>query len=324
MQMTNLEGFPKKTKEIKTEIAKRISGMDRTIEAILVCMTARGHVLLEGMPGLAKTRLARCFAEILNADFHRIQFTPDLLPADLIGTNIFSPKTGEFSIRKGPIFTNILLADEINRAPAKVQSALLQCMEEGQVTIGDSTFDLTSPFFVLATQNPIDQEGTYNLPEAQMDRFLMKVKIPYPSSKEESSILKEHGKVSFQHNNLESILNKIEMTAWAEAIDTVFIEDKLIDYIVSLVRNTRPEFTGSKDLKTYIAHGGSPRASLAFLKIAKSVAILEGRDFVIPEDIKKFAVEILSHRILKSVDAFSESITEMDLVHRVLEITPVP
>jgi MoxR-like ATPase len=309
-------------KNTKSELAKVITGMDSSIDAILLAILSKGHVLLEGMPGLAKTLLAKTFAEVLDSDFHRIQFTPDLLPADLTGTTIFNPKTASFDVRKGPVFTGILLADEINRAPAKVQSALLQCMEERLVTIGEETFQLDSNFFVLATQNPIDQEGTYQLPEAQTDRFMLKLKVGYPSEEQELGILEQHGKT--QIKNLRPIIKSKDRNQFSELAESIFIDDKLKEYIVRIVRETRPETSKINDTKTFIKHGASPRASLALLKIAKAKALTEGRDFVVPEDIQIFAKEILRHRILLNYEAMAEDVSIDNLIEVILETLGVP
>lgn len=309
-------------KETKLELSKIITGMDSSIDAILLAIFSKGHVLLEGMPGLAKTLLAKSFAQVLDTDFQRIQFTPDLLPADLTGTNVFNPKTASFDVRKGPVFTGILLADEINRAPAKVQSALLQCMEERSVTIAEKTFNLDPNFFVLATQNPIDQEGTYQLPEAQTDRFMLKLKIGYPTEEEEIGIIEQHGGTNT--HTLKKILKTKDRNQFTELSESVFVDKKLKDYIVRIVRESRPTSTTMQETKSYIRYGASPRASLAFLKIAKSKALIEGRDFVVPEDIQAFAKEILRHRILLTYEALAEDISVDNLVEVILESIGVP
>ncbi|TGK86401.1 AAA family ATPase [Leptospira montravelensis] len=311
-------------KLIRSELSESISGMDNVIQSLIVGLVANGHVLLEGMPGLAKTLVAKNLASIMDAKFSRVQFTPDLLPADLTGTNIFNPKTSSFEIRKGPIFTNVLLADEINRAPAKVQSALLQCMEERQVSIADQTFDLDSPFFVVATQNPIDQEGTYPLPEAQLDRFLFKVTVTYPSFDDELTILHQHGNLGNTKKKSKKIIHPKDIQKISETSNKVFIEPKLQNYIVSLTRNTRPESTVDSELKTYIQHGVSPRASLALLKVSRINALLEGRNFVIPEDIQRFFSEIVKHRLHLTIEAISEDISTDSIIKRILSVTEVP
>ncbi|MCW7467364.1 MoxR family ATPase [Leptospira levettii] len=311
-------------KLIRSELAESISGMDEVIQSLFVALVANGHILLEGMPGLAKTLVAKNLASIIDAKFSRVQFTPDLLPADLIGTNIFNPKSSSFEIRKGPIFTNVLLADEINRAPAKVQSALLQCMEERQVSIADQTFDLTPPFFVIATQNPIDQEGTYPLPEAQLDRFLFKVNVAYPSFEDEVSILHQHGNVNFEKRSLKKVMKPKEIQRISEISNHVFVDPKLFAYIVQLTRNTRPESTSDKDLKIFLSHGVSPRASIALLKVSRINALLEGRTFVIPEDIQRYFPEIVKHRLHLTIDAISEDVSTTSIIKRILTVTEVP
>ncbi|XDD48450.1 AAA family ATPase [Leptospira sp. WS39.C2] len=311
-------------KLIRSELAESISGMDDVIQSLFVGLITNGHILLEGMPGLAKTLVAKNLASIIDAKFSRVQFTPDLLPADLIGTNIFNPKTSSFEIRKGPIFTNVLLADEINRAPAKVQSALLQCMEERQVSIADQTFDLPPPFFVIATQNPIDQEGTYPLPEAQLDRFLFKVNVSYPKFEDEVAILHQHGNVNFEKRSPKKIMNPKEIQKISEISNHVFVDPKLYAYIVNLTRNTRPESTADKDLQNYLSHGVSPRASIALLKVSRINALLEGRTFVMPEDIQRYFPEIVKHRLHLTIDAISEDVSPNSIIKRILTITEVP
>ncbi|GBF51917.1 MoxR-like ATPase [Leptospira ryugenii] len=310
--------------KVKGELAQSIAGMSTVIDPLLIGLVARGHVLLEGMPGLAKTLLAKRLASCVDAKFKRVQFTPDLLPADLTGTNIFNPKTTNFEIRKGPIFTNVLLADEINRAPAKVQSALLQCMEERQVSIGDQTFTLEDPFFVMATQNPIEQDGTYPLPEAQLDRFLFKIQVPYPKEEEELRILNLHGRVGSLNETSKPVIHINELTEISETSNKVFIDEKLSQYIVRLIRNTRPEDTSDSDLKSYIKFGASPRASLSLLRVSRISAIFEGRDFVIPEDIIRFFPIIVGHRMQLSLDAITEDVQIDSILKRVLSITEVP
>ncbi len=310
--------------DVKEELSQEISGMGSVIDPLLIGLIARGHVLLEGMPGLAKTLLAKTLAQCIDVKFSRVQFTPDLLPADLTGTNIFNPKSVSFEIKKGPIFTNILLADEINRAPAKVQSALLQCMEEKQVTIAETTFDLSSPFFVIATQNPIDQDGTYPLPEAQLDRFLFKLSVDYPSEIEELKILNLHGNLHQKTTKKKTVLNSKDLAKISDAADEVFIDEKLKEYIVKLIRNSRPESLGEIDIKPYIKHGASPRASLALLKVSKIRALTEGRDFVIPEDIIKYFSAIVNHRIHLSLEAITEDVSVDSLIKRILTSTEVP
>ncbi|MCC5813194.1 MAG: MoxR family ATPase [Leptospira sp.] len=317
-----IQWVTEKTQSIRDQLKKKITGLATPVDSLLASLFVRGHVLMEGMPGLAKTMLAKSLAEVLDAPFQRIQFTPDLLPADLTGTTIFNPKTSSFDIRKGPVFTGVLLADEVNRAPAKVQSALLQCMEERQVSLGDKTFDLDSNFFVMATQNPIDQEGTYQLPEAQMDRFLIKLKVDYPSQEEEVAILQQHGTTN--QSKLDVVLKNKERTMIADIIEKVYIDEKLKEYIVKIVRETRHQTASSSESKNFILHGASPRASLAFLKLARAHALLQGRDFVTPDDIKVFAKEILRHRILLRYEAIAEEIDTDMMVDSILETVRVP
>lgn len=315
----------------KSEIAKRVVGQDEVIDGILTAMVAGGHVLLEGVPGLAKTLTCKTVSDISGLDFKRIQFTPDLLPADLTGTLIFEQATGDFKVRRGPVFTNIVLADEINRAPAKVQSALLEAMAENQVTIGETTYELPKPFFVLATQNPIEQEGTYNLPEAELDRFLMKVMVNYPSAKSEVEIVKNKGKGT--EIKVEKVLSEKDLKKCRELLDEVVCDDAIIEYIVSIVNVTRPD-TGKKannrntkerdDILRYISFGASPRASIALCQCAKVNAMFEGRSFVIPEDVKAVANRVLRHRLVLSYEAAADGITSDDLIDKILSLMPVP
>ncbi len=308
---------------IREELAGEITGQDAVIKNLLISMACQGHVLLEGMPGLAKTLLAKSLASALDLDFKRVQFTPDLLPADLVGTVVFNPKNGEFNTRKGPIFTGVLLADEINRAPAKVQSALLECMEERTVTIGDNTFPLERPFLVLATENPIDQDGTYPLPEAQMDRFFMKVLVEYPDMGEELAILEQHGKLTSGPKRIKKTASAKEILKVSSFVDRVHVEPKLKSYIVRLVRNTRPEEKTVPELLPYVRHGASPRASLSLLKASKARALWEGRNYVVPEDVKASLPEILRHRILLTFEAISEDVGVESVIRIVSDATQV-
>ncbi|MFM1847712.1 MAG: hypothetical protein RL417_1186 [Pseudomonadota bacterium] len=307
---------------LTAEIEKSIVGQHHLVERLMVALLSDGHILLEGVPGLAKTKTLTALAACLSADMNRVQFTPDLLPSDLIGTEVYRPQSGEFVIRRGPVFTNILLADEINRAPAKVQSALLQAMQERHVTIGEATFPLPAPFLVLATQNPIEQEGTYPLPEAQVDRFLMKVKVTYPSLKEEVEILARADREAADPPRLDKVLALSELIAARRAALEVFVDPKLDHYIVSLVHATRtPEEFG---LKGQIEWGASPRASLALKSCARSLAFLRGRTFVTPDEIKEIAPDVLRHRILTSFEAEARGITSDDIVKALLKSVPVP
>ena len=306
---------------LKEEIHKRVIGQEQVIDRILIGILCNGHILLEGVPGLAKTTLVTSIAQAIGLDCKRIQFTPDLLPADVVGTQIYSPKTEEFSTKKGPIFANLVLADEINRAPAKVQSALLEAMQERQVTIGDDTFKLSTPFFVLATQNPIDQEGTYQLPEAQMDRFLLKVLVTYPSMSEERQIIDS----VFNPQKLNKVASVRDVKKTQELVNQVYIDNKVIDYLLDIVFATRtPEDFGATEVKDMIMHGASPRATLTLFHAAKAYAFLKNRHFVIPDDIKAVAPDVLRHRILLNYHAEAENVSADDVVHTILGAVAAP
>jgi len=309
-------------KNAKDEIARRVVGQQSMISGMLMGILAGGHVLLEGVPGLAKTLAIKSLAEVVDAEFTRIQFTPDLLPADLIGTLIYRQQTGEFVPRKGPIFSNVILADEINRAPAKVQSAMLQAMEERQVTIGDTTYQLSEPFFVMATQNPIEQEGTYPLPEAQLDRFLLKLSIEYPSPEEELSILRRVGVP--QSITLKPVLFRSEIKRLREIAASVSVDERIEEYIVSLVTASRLDNRSINSYARYIEFGASPRATIYLYRCAKVHALLEGRGFVVPEDVKAVAPEVLRHRVILSYEAESEELTPDDIIDSMLQSVPVP
>ena len=305
---------------LRQEISKVIVGQKYLVERLLTGILANGHVLLEGVPGLAKTLAVKTMASAMEAKFNRIQFTPDLLPADIIGTLIYNQQKGEFLTQKGPIFANIVLADEINRAPAKVQSALLEAMQERQVTIGGETFALTEPFLVLATQNPIDQEGTYQLPEAQVDRFMLKLKIGYPDKKEERIILDLMAKTKAGES-----VNPAQILSAREVVDEIYLDDKIKDYIVDIVFATRePEKYGLKNLENMIQFGASPRATIALALAAKARAFLEGRGYVVPQDVKDISPDVLRHRIIVSYEAEAESISSEDIVESVLGKVAVP
>lgn len=309
----------------RTELSKRLVGQVETVDGILTAVFSGGHILLEGVPGLAKTLAIKSFAEISGLGFKRIQFTPDLLPADVSGTLIYEQGTGTFSVRKGPVFTNIVLADEINRSPAKVQSALLEAMAEKQVTIGEKTYQLPRPFMVLATQNPIEQEGTYDLPEAELDRFLLKVKVSYPTPEEEVEIVKTNGKAS--DVPLRQILDADKIIAVRKLADSVQCDDKIVEYIVSIVNATRPDKKAQKrqgEISKYISFGASPRAGIALLQCAKIQALFAGRSFVLPDDVKKAAVPVLRHRIVLSYEAAADSVSSDELVGKILDLMPVP
>jgi len=309
---------------LRNEIGKVIVGQRYLVDRLLTGILANGHVLLEGVPGLAKTLSVKTMAAAMQAKFSRIQFTPDLLPADIIGTLIYNQQKGEFLTQRGPIFANIVLADEINRAPAKVQSALLEGMQERQVTIGGVTYPLPEPFLVLATQNPIDQEGTYTLPEAQVDRFMLKLKIGYPDKKEERLILEMMAKTSVKESvNVVATPEKI-MSARA-VVDEIYLDDKIKDYIVDIVFATRePEKYGLPELKNMIQFGASPRATIALTLAAKAHAFLEGRGYVVPQDIKDIALDVLRHRIIVTYEAEAEEVSSEDVVAKVLGKVAVP
>ena len=311
------------TEAVAHEVSKRIVGQDAMIERLLIALLTGGHVLLEGVPGLAKTLAVRTLAESVRTSFHRIQFTPDLLPADVVGTQVFDQATGHFSVKRGPIFANIVLADEINRAPAKVQSALLEAMQEKQVTIGGQTFPLTEPFMVLATQNPIEQEGTYPLPEAQVDRFMLKLHVTYPSRDEEKEIVRRMaGGVAIPIAAVASPENI--MSARAE-IAALHVEERVMDYMVDLVLSTRdPKAAGLADLAPLIQYGASPRATIALAQASRAHAFLRGRTFVTPDDVKAIAPEVLRHRVLLTFEAEAEEVTSDELVRRVLDRVPTP
>ena len=319
----------------RAEAGKRLVGQENLIDDILTAFIAGGHVLLEGVPGLAKTLAIKTVAEILGLEFKRIQFTPDLLPADVTGTLIYEQNKGTFSVRKGPVFANVILADEINRAPAKVQSAMLEAMEEKQITIGEETYKLPDPFFVLATQNPVEQEGTYNLPEAELDRFLMKLVISYPAADNEIKIVQTAGKAPYIP--VKQIITSANIKDMKEAADKITCSEKLVEYIVSILTVTRPDSSkkqqagrtlvntaNSNDITRYIHFGASPRAGIAMLQCAKVKALFAGRDFVLPEDIKAVALNVLRHRLVLSYEAAADNVTADDIISRILDFIPVP
>ena len=310
-------------RQVEAEIRKVLVGQDELVQRLLVGLLARGHLLLEGVPGLAKTLAVKTLARTLALEFKRVQFTPDLLPADLVGTLVFDPRRGEFTPKRGPVFTNILLADEINRAPAKVQSALLESMEERQVTLGDATYRLPDPFLVLATQNPIEQEGTYPLAEAQVDRFLLKLRVRYPSRAEEAEILERM--LVEREIEVRPVLDAARLAELRATCDGVYLDEKLKGYVLDLVAATRdPAAAGMKDLAPLVAFGASPRATLFLARAAKAVAMLAGRGFVIPEDVKEIAADVLRHRILPTYEAEARNLTSDDLVARLLDRVEVP
>lgn len=305
------------------EVKKVIVGQERMIDRLMVALLADGHVILEGLPGLAKTMAVNTLARVIRCDFKRIQFTPDLLPADLIGTSVYNPKEGTFSINKGPIFTNILLADEINRAPAKVQSALLEVMQERQVTISGETFKAGSPYLVLATQNPIEQEGTYPLPEAQTDRFMMKIRIGYPSLDEEREIMRRMATLG-PTPQAAPALDSAAILSARQVVDSIHIDEKIIDYILSLVFATRSPKEYGIDIEGLLMFGASPRASMALKLAGKAHAFLNDRGYVTPHDIKEVAHEVLRHRLRRSYEAEAEEVSPDTIITRILDTVPVP
>ncbi len=308
---------------IFTEIAKVIVGQEYMIQRLLIGLFADGHVLLEGVPGLAKTLSVSTLADVISVAFNRIQFTPDLLPADLIGTLIFNQKEGTFTPKKGPIFSNIILADEINRAPSKVQSALLEAMQERQVTIGEKSYKLDEPFLVLATQNPIEQEGTYPLPEAQIDRFMLKLKVTYPKKEEEREIINR------MSDNKQIKVNKVikpkDVLDTRALVNDIYVDEKIKEYVLNIVFSTRtPEEYGLKDISEFIEFGASPRASIYLVRAAKANALLDQRGYVSPEDIKEIGKDVLRHRIILTYEAEAENITPEDIVDRIFDEIEIP
>jgi len=305
------------------EVRKVIVGQRTLVDRMMVALLCRGHLLVEGVPGLAKTLAVKTLGQVLDLAFARIQFTPDLLPADLVGTLVYQQKSGEFVARKGPVFTNLLLADEINRAPAKVQSALLESMQERQVTLGDATHALPDPFLVFATQNPIEQEGTYPLPEAQVDRFLLKTRVDYPTQAEERQVLDRM--ISGEAPAVAKVLTGDKVRRLAARVREVYMDERLRDYMVALVAATRnPRSVGLSDLGPLIAYGASPRATLAFSEASRAVAFLRGRGYVVPEDVKEIARDVLRHRVLLTYEAEAENVTSDTVVERILERVEVP
>jgi len=309
-------------RKVLVEIKKVIVGQDLMLERILVALLARGHVLIEGVPGLAKTLAIKTTARVIDCEFKRIQFTPDLVPADLIGTRIYNQHTGTFDTELGPVLANLVLADEINRAPAKVQSALLEAMQERQVTIGKQTFPLPNPFLVLATQNPIESEGTYPLPEAQVDRFMFKVVITYPSVLEEVTVVE---RMAVQHPEVQPVIAAADLLDMQRIADALYVHPKLMEYAVTLANATRrPKDFGLGELAPYVSYGSSPRASLNMIIAAKALGLLRGREYVLPEDVRDIAPEVMRHRLVLSYEALAQNITGDHIVSRVLEQVPVP
>jgi MoxR-like ATPase len=303
--------------DVTQQVAKRVVGQDYMVERLLISLLTGGHVLLEGVPGLAKTLTVRTLAETIDTTFSRIQFTPDLLPADVIGTQVYDQATGNFLVKKGPIFANIILADEINRAPAKVQSALLEAMQEKQVTIGGTTYKLEEPFLVLATQNPIEQEGTYPLPEAQVDRFMLKLRVGYPSRDEEKEIMRRmSGGVPI---SIQSVASPQAIMETRKRISELYMDDRIVDYVVDIVHATRqPKQFGLDDLMPLVEFGASPRATIALAQAGRAHAFLRGRSFVTPDDIKAIAPDVLRHRVLTTYEAEAEEVTSDDIVQKIL------
>jgi MoxR-like ATPase len=314
----DIKRYREKVQLLQTEMEKVVVGQEKMISRLLIGLFTNGHILLEGVPGLAKTLTVSTLAKALQLDFMRVQFTPDLLPADLIGTLIYNQKTSQFEVKKGPIFSQIILADEINRSPAKVQSALLEAMQEKQVTIGDVTYPLDQPFLVMATQNPIDQEGTYPLPEAQIDRFMMKVSIAYPTRDEEKAIMRRMARTKVDYG-VQSVFSQQDIFDIRDLIDQVQLSGKLEDYIVDIIMATRePGSYGLPRLKEYIEYGASPRASLALNLGAKAHAFLEGRSYVLPEDVKAITTDVLNHRIILNYEAEAEEVSTFDCIDLIL------
>lgn len=312
-----------KIAEVIQEVKKVVVGQDKMVNRLLIGLFTNGHILLEGVPGLAKTLTVNTLAKVLHLDFNRIQFTPDLLPSDLIGTMIYNQQTASFEVKKGPIFANVILADEVNRSPAKVQSALLEAMQEKQVTIGETTFILDRPFLVLATQNPVDQEGTYPLPEAQVDRFMMKVHIDYPSKADEMEVMRRMSNMQYS-SEVRPILSKQDIFDIRNEINAVNMAEPLEHYIIELVFATRfPAQYGLKDEAKYIMYGVSPRASINLNLASKAVAFMDGRDYVLPEDIKEIAEDVLNHRILLNYEAEADNVSTRSLVRTLLEKVPI-
>jgi len=315
--------FSEQLDRVKSEVRKVLVGQDVMLSRLLIALLTGGHVLLEGVPGLAKTTAIKALAAAIHCKFNRIQFTPDLLPADLIGTLIYNPREGAFSTRKGPIFANLVLADEINRAPSKVQSALLEAMQEHQVTIGDESFALEEPFLVLATQNPIEQEGTYPLPEAQVDRFMLKVVVGYPSKTEERKVV--DSVLDDLRREVQPVLDPAQLAEMKRTTASIYMDDKVKDYVLDVVSATRhPEEYRLKNLKPLIEYGASPRASINLCLAARANAFLVGRGYVTPQDVKDVALDILRHRVILTYEAEAEETTSDDVVRKVLESVPVP
>ena len=319
--MTN-NGNIQPMERVLYEVKKVIVGQDHLLERMVVALLSRGHILVEGVPGLAKTMAVKTLSQAIGGEFQRIQFTPDLMPADLVGTRIYNQRTGEFNTSLGPVFTNLLLADEINRAPAKVQSALLEVMQERQVTIGRETYPVPSPFLVMATQNPIESEGTYPLPEAQVDRFMLKVLVGYPSSTEEFVIVE---RMTGALQDIQPVFDTEELMALQRQADSVYVDPALMEYSVKLVTATRqPEVFGLDDLKRYILFGASPRASINMVIAGRALAFVRGRDYALPQDIRDVALDVTRHRLVLSYEALSDNVESDDILGRLMEAVPMP
>ncbi|MFN8437008.1 MAG: MoxR family ATPase [Cytophagales bacterium] len=315
----NISQIQDKINQIQTEVGKIVVGQRYLVDRLLIGLFTGGHILLEGVPGLAKTLTVNTLAQAVDLQFKRIQFTPDLLPSDLIGTLIFNPKEGEFQVKKGPVFANIILADEINRTPAKVQSALLEAMQEKQVTIGDNTFKLEKPFLVLATQNPVEQEGTYPLPEAQIDRFMLKINLGYLNKDEELEVMRRMSAID-KPTEVSTILSKTDILQISNQINTIQISESLEKYIIELAFATRyPKDYGLKDESQYIQFGVSPRATISLNRAAKTLALMNGRDYVLPDDIKQIASDVLAHRIILNYEAEADNINSRQIVDAILK-----
>ncbi len=322
MNPANNSGNGKPMERVLYEVKKVIVGQDHLLERMIVALLARGHILVEGVPGLAKTMAIKTLAEAIGGDFKRIQFTPDLVPADLIGTRIYNQKTGEFNTSLGPVFTNLLLADEINRAPAKVQSALLEVMQERQVTIGRETHPVPDPFLVLATQNPIETEGTYALPEAQVDRFMLKVLVDYPSGTEEFVIVE---RMTGRLQDVQKVLSTDQLLKLQQEADTVYVDPTLMEYAVRLVTATRqPAEFGLAELEPYILFGASPRASINLILTGRALAFLRGRAYALPQDVRDMALDVIRHRLVLSFEALSDNITADELLNQIMNRIPIP
>lgn len=312
----------KPMEKVLYEVKKIIVGQDHLLERLIVALLARGHILVEGVPGLAKTMAIKTLAEVIGGEFHRIQFTPDLVPADLIGTRIYNQKTGEFNTSLGPVFTNLLLADEINRAPAKVQSALLEVMQERQVTIGRETFPVPNPFLVMATQNPIESEGTYPLPEAQVDRFMLKVLVDYPNTTEEFVIVE---RMTGALQAIQRVLDTKSLLELQQQVDQVYVDPALIEYAVKVVTATRqPQIVGLTDLKRYILFGASPRASINIIVAARALAFVRGRSYLLPQDVRDMVLDVTRHRLVLSYEALSDNVSGDRILNQFLDVIPLP